>query len=69
MILYHLVLYRLAWAHTTESGYRSGRGPEQLKLTPQLKSSVVFGNNAHGAGSHWIERFKDGVWSKVEGEE
>lgn len=31
-----------------------------------LMASVAFGNRNHGKGSHWIERYENGAWAKLE---
>ena len=58
--------YRMAWAHTTPGGFTSGSGPESRHLTQQLLASVRFGNRNHGEGSHWIEKYENGAWTKME---
>lgn len=46
-------LYRLAWKHDDTEG-RGGWSNNPERVT----RSVEFGNQHHGAGTHWLEEWK-----------
>jgi hypothetical protein len=59
-------MFRMCWRHIVIGGIDEGCGP-WMRNRRRLLRSIDFGNNHHGAGTHWLTERSRELWKHLRG--